>query len=340
MSYRAPLLALLAAALAAPALAAQLSPISPACQTGTAIQQTACQAKLGLYQSYMTQLGAGVSLRGLPALYRDVLGPHFGAPNLLVHRFGYSNRQPANNATTDCQTTYYNDASMVNWTASGDLSDSKFIGWLLHELAHVEQCAAVGGRDFYARMWFDQLQQTQISVTWPPAPGTLDWMTIHDQMAMEQQADAKRVAVWGAINACCIDQTGRIIRPLAITGLSVATDPATSSNNFPKKILTVTTSGGAQPLAYAWQIKKPGQSSFQSVTAADGTVSGNQFTWVGVATTGSGMNMQVIIGTYEFRARVSQARTSLPTAERTVAITVSPPTPAVTGVVTKPPADR
>ena len=299
--------------------------ISPACQSGNPIQQVDCQAKLGLYQAYMIQLGGGVTERSLPPLYRDVLGPHYSGANLTTHRFGYSNRQPPNNATTDCSKTYYNDATTVNRLAAGILSDPNVIRWVLHELAHVEQCVQVGGRDYYAKLWFNQLGQTQISVTWPPAPGALNWMQIHDQMAMEQAADDKRDQVWQALTGCCIDQNGLLIRPLAITSLTSVIDPATATKNFPKKIFTVQTSGGAAPLSYQWQVKKPGMTTYANITAADGTANGNVFTWSAMYSTGTSTAPQIALGSYGIQVKVSQAKSGLPTEVKSMTSAIALP---------------
>ena len=60
---------------------------------------SACDGKLASYRAYMTQLGAGVTTYQLPAIYRELLQPFYSA-NLANWRFGFSDRQPPNNATT------------------------------------------------------------------------------------------------------------------------------------------------------------------------------------------------------------------------------------------------
>ena len=287
---------------APPALVAQVQAISAACNS--APLPAACQAKLVLYQTYMANLGAGVAQRALPLLYRQVLGPHYTGANLGNHRFGFGTNQPPNNATTDCDRTYYNSLEFTNRLEQGVLASQAEFGWLLHELAHVQQCAQLGSRDRYARTWFDHLQLAAMQ--------TMNLAELHDGMAMEQAADTKRQTVWSALDNCCIDQNGRLIRPLVITALTSVNDPASPNPNHPRQIFTVQTSGGALPLTYQWLIKRQGTTLAVPVTAADGTVNGNSFTWVAYYSTGSGANAQLQTGTYQIGVTVGQARPSLP----------------------------
>ena len=54
-----------------------------------------CQTKVGLYETYMSQLGAGASLKTLPAAYVQVLQPLYSGVTLQAYLYGYSPRQPA-----------------------------------------------------------------------------------------------------------------------------------------------------------------------------------------------------------------------------------------------------
>ena len=142
-----------------------------------------CNHNLTLYAGYMTQLGALVTLYQLPQLYRDVLRQFYPGVNLDNYRFGYSNRQPSGNATTDCSVTYWNDsqATYVAALRGGNLNTDQQWRWLFHELRHFGQCLAVGGRWAYAKMWFGQLETTFIQNS--------DLATLHDRMPMEGNDD-------------------------------------------------------------------------------------------------------------------------------------------------------
>ena len=173
-------------ALAPATLVAQL--VSPACAetcpnplvdpSGAAActtRVTTCQTKLGLYNTYMGQLGAGVSRTPLNALYRQVLGAHISTAILGAYQFGRADRQPPNNSTTDCSVTYYNPSfsAYTERLAIGRLNTDAELTLLLHELAHAEQCAAVGGRDRYAAMWFREMEVAALQ------SGSLDFAEIH-----------------------------------------------------------------------------------------------------------------------------------------------------------------
>lgn len=222
------------------------------CQTN----QASCQAKFVMYDAYMQQMGAGVTMHQLPALYRDELATYYPSANLADVRFGYSNRQPSGNATADCDRIYFNDAAYVDAVRTGilkhDSNGLHHFGWLLHELTHFEQCRQVGSRDAYARKWWDQLSETELA-------GLIDsgsWLGIHDQMQMEQQANTRRDQTWGLLPTCCIDPTTLLlIKPLTVTPLVVSPTSATEGQTV---ALSTSASNGAQPLEYRWRVRPPG----------------------------------------------------------------------------------
>jgi hypothetical protein len=113
--------------------------------------------------------------------------------NLDGYRFGYSNHQPANNATTDCSKTYYNNKEFVNRLRQGRLSKSHEFIWLLHELQHYNQCKRVHGRDRYALMWFRDLGSSVLNG---------DLKKIHDNMPMEKEAIGVQVPLCKQIKKC------------------------------------------------------------------------------------------------------------------------------------------
>lgn len=140
-----------------------------------------CISKIKLYQGYMIQLRTGVQMHKLPIKYRNMLAPLYPQlKNLDRYRFGYSNHQPENNATTDCSKTYYNNRAFVNRLKQGRLSKPSDYIWLLHELQHYNQCKRINGRDRYALMWFRDLGSSVLK------SGNLK--KIHDNMPMEKEA--------------------------------------------------------------------------------------------------------------------------------------------------------
>jgi hypothetical protein len=237
------------------------------CQT----QQASCQAKFVMYDTYMQQMGAGVTMHQLPALYRDELATYYPAATLAEVRFGYSNRQPEGNATADCDRIYFNDAAYVDAvrtaTLKHDSNAPHHFGWLLHELTHFEQCRQVGSRDAYARMWWDQLSETELA-------GLIEsgsWLGIHDQMQMEQQANARRDQTWAMLPTCCIDPTTRLlIKPLTVTPLAISPTSATEGQTV---TLSTSASNGAQPLTYRWKVREPGSIQPLSLPADGPTAS-------------------------------------------------------------------
>lgn len=271
----------------------------PKCQA----LEVECDTKLGLYKTYMAQLAQGVTMYSLPAFYREMLAPYFGS--LGDYTFGYGSRQPAVNATTDCRKTYYNGSGFVSHLAAGNLSLDSNFRWLFHELAHTVQCNQAGGRDFYAKMWFDHLK---ISVMRSPST---DLKFLHDGMKMEM--DAKRVAndVLGKINACCRDVIGRLVRPLEV--ISLKTNPIVARAQGGTVQVLVQTRGGAEPFGYIWQIKLPSQTAFGAIPPSEGRAGKDRFDWT-----------PRFAGPYQIQVRVSQGRPGLPPAVRAIGVLVQP----------------
>jgi hypothetical protein len=103
------------------------TPLDTACDdynksvTKCEADQASCQAKFLIYDAYLQQIGLGVTLYSLPALYRDELAQYYPAANPAQVRFGCSNRQPPANATTDCDRIYFNDSGYVETVRTGTL---------------------------------------------------------------------------------------------------------------------------------------------------------------------------------------------------------------------------
>jgi hypothetical protein len=193
------------------------APDDLSCQAGAAL----CETKIRAFQTYMEQIDTGRPKYELPALYQEVLRPHYPGADLAAIRFAYSDQQPLGNATTDCNQIYFNSESYV--TALRDAAPNPKLIWLLHELAHPEQCTAAGGREGYAKRWWDELeaavresgetvnvfQSTEQLVKQLQAL----YLRAHDSMPMERAAEAKAKAVLAELERCCLAADGTLARP-------------------------------------------------------------------------------------------------------------------------------
>lgn len=280
-------------------------------------RQTDCQVKLNLFNAYLGQMGLGVSLYAMDGYNRAILAPYFPTIDLSAWRFGFSDRQPPDNATTDCNTTYFNNASFVNNLTRGhiDLSnrvtsaDGKRVPWVLHELYHYVQCNNVGGRTAYARMWFDNL----LRMNWgslDPTKVSLDNLSpifnlMHDSMPMEQDAQNNGDTIWTTLNSCCVATDSTLFPPLKInvTGVITPQDPnALIQTIYPGKTVTLnaTLTGGSAPFSYFWSIQMPGAASFTAIPASEGYATGPAFTWT-----------PKVVGSYRIKLVVSQNKMNI-----------------------------
>lgn len=266
----------------------------------------ACESKLTLYNTYMGQLSAGVTTYQLPATYRELLQPFFSA-NLTTWRFGFSDRQPPGNATTDCGVTYFNRANFVLLLRTGELDG--MWAWLFHELGHLNQCRQLGSRDAYAKMWFGHLEFAFLQNN--------DLATIHDRMFMEAQADAVSARVMTS-TVPLRDLTNRLVRPIAISlaGTSgQALGDAVTYRVGNAQRFTARVTGGSDPLERIWTWRVPG--TIQLVSAPGNVVDGgNGFQFTPTA-----------VGTYYVRVRVRQPGSNLAAAMKQVTVNVLPQMP-------------
>lgn len=269
-----------------------------ACHTRIA----ACETKLTMYNGYMAQLGAGVQTFTLPAMYRELLQPFYSA-NLANWRFGFSDRQPPGNATTDCNVTYFNRANFVTLLRQGALDG--LWGWLFHELQHFAQCNTLGSRDAYAKMWFGHLEVAFIQNN--------DLATLHDRMIMESQADTKSSSVLES-TIPIRDSRDRLVRPISVSliapGGATLGDRATITTG--SYTITGKVTGGSDPLTWEWWIKRPGMSYYQQLTS-DLVNDGKGFRF-STSTTGE----------YSVQLLVRQPDSNLETARRLVVLNVQP----------------
>lgn len=196
---------------------ANCAPEDLSCRTAVAL----CELKIRAFEIYVEQIDTGQPKYPLPEIYQDVLRPHYPKTNLAAVRFAFSDQQPPDNATTDCNDIYFNDASFVETLRSA--GPNRKLVWLLHELAHPEQCAAAGGRAGYAKRWWDELEAAVRA-----SGETIDvfqstdelarqlrklYARVHGAMPMEQAADAKAEAVLADLRQCCLAADGSLKRP-------------------------------------------------------------------------------------------------------------------------------
>ena len=141
--------------------------------------------------------------------------------DLAAVRFSFSDQQPPDNATADCDQIYFNSESYV--AALRDAAPNPKLDWLLHELVHPEQCAAAGGREGYAKRWWNELETAvrESGETVNVFQSTEQlvkqlqelYLRVHDAMPMEQSADAKAKAVLADLERCCLAPDGTLRRP-------------------------------------------------------------------------------------------------------------------------------
>ena len=196
---------------------ATCAPEDLSCRAAVAL----CELKIRAFEIYMEQIDTGQPKYALPQIYQEILRPHYPRANLAEVRFAFSDQQPPDNATTDCNDIYFNDASFVEALRTG--GPNRKLLWLLHELEHPEQCAAAGGRAGYAKRWWDELEAAvrasgetiDIFQTTEQLVKQLQklYMRVHAAMPMEQAADAKAEAVLAHLRRCCLAADGSLKRP-------------------------------------------------------------------------------------------------------------------------------
>jgi hypothetical protein len=225
----------------------------------------ACETKIHSYNLYMEQMGAGVPRHQLPAVYRDILRSRYPLADINAYRFGFSDRQPQNNATTDCLTTYFNRSDYVDSLRAAGANPNW--PWLLHEVTHVEQCGSGGGREAYAKRWWDELEAALAAqgrtVDFTQSPQQLAnqmgalFLQVHDAMPMERAADAKAGTVQADLERCCIDRDGKPVLPLKAISIEDRLDAGSS-----RHILSAKVESGDPPFTTRWRIRNPGEPNY------------------------------------------------------------------------------
>ncbi|MEQ8329797.1 MAG: hypothetical protein RH859_04960 [Longimicrobiales bacterium] len=232
-----------------PAASAQSAPEIPyVCLSEPVPAQLSCAQRQAAFYAYLAQMGFGQALYSLPADWVDLLQDHFPNVDVGDWRFAFSDRQPPDNATTDCDRTYFNDQGFVDDLRQGVVTNHR---WLLHEIAHYDQCIEVGGRDDFAKMWWDDLDLVTLQILL----GQTAIDDLHDAMEMEDEAETMALDIRDEILDCCIHpETGDVIDPLVAGALTV-------SPSEPKvgEMVTVSVdpSAGAEPYFYTWRATRP-----------------------------------------------------------------------------------
>ena len=209
------------------ALPASASAVARACPSSCAPADLVCNAaaalcetKIRAFDVYMAQIDTGQPQHALPPIYQDILRPHYPQVDFEKIRFAFSDQQPPDNATTDCNRIYFNDADHVDALRNAG-PNPKWL-WLLHELTHSEQCVEVGGREKYALRWWRELETAvresgetiDVFQTTEQLVKQLQalYLRVHAAMPMEQTADAKAETVLGSLRVCCIAEDGTPVR--------------------------------------------------------------------------------------------------------------------------------
>jgi hypothetical protein len=295
-----------------------------------------CETKIHAYNIYMAHMGdrlttgERVTTHQFPAVHREILGPRYPQVNLTTVRFGFADRQRPGNATTDCNTIYFNDADIVEKLRNASRLSNYFWYWLLHEVTHTEQCPVFGGREAYAKRWWDEMEAAAYArgrtINFNQSPEALAneigglYSEVHDAMPMELQADNKANAVRTALRACCISNGGSPIRPMLVSGIADRSDAGSST----RRILTAQVTNGDPPFTTKWWIKSPGDTRF--IEQPQNLVNGLDLLW-----TPSKANPEVVKTAVQTRRRwnheiqveVSQQSTDLGRGKATRTITIS-----------------
>jgi hypothetical protein len=262
-----------------------------------------CESKLTSYNSYMLQLSAGVPTYQLPAKYREILQPFYSG-NLANWRFGFADRQPPGNATTDCNVTYFNRAGFVTLLRDGNLDG--LWGWLFHELRHFSQCNQLGSRDAYSKMWFGHLELAFIQSN--------NLETLHDRMLMEADAETFAVTVLERTRTMR-DIHGHLVKPFVVTlagpsGALLADRTTISKGTYD---VSGSVTGGHDPVERNWWVKRPGMTYFEQVPAS-------------VVNDGRGFHLNApVTGEYTLRLHVRQPGSNLPEAMRQIVLVAVEP---------------
>jgi hypothetical protein len=167
--------------------------------------QLIVKSLLSAYRSYFAVVEAGATMRRLPHDVRQKLAPYYGMQLLEQVRYGESEVLKIGAAAmTDCHSIYFpSGCGMSDIVEKGNLFNRKYrddLKWLLHELAHCEQCDQKGGRDSYAQTWFKEVAVSTLTQLFLD-PQQVNARMLHDAMPMENDAEQKAVRVLDQLTA-------------------------------------------------------------------------------------------------------------------------------------------
>jgi len=150
------------------------------------------------YYKYFQTVRKGVVMESLPPWVIKRYDNYYPHVHLTDIRIGESTKTPDNGtAITDCKKIYFpaaaNELARIRTESNPDYF------WLLHEMAHSNQCMGLNKgrfstkRDKYADMWFSQLPKTIVGSIL--ADGIPVGGSVHDHMPMEKDADRKAAQI-------------------------------------------------------------------------------------------------------------------------------------------------
>ena len=209
------------------------------------VPQVECATKYYAFYAYLGQMAMGNATYSLPTELADALQPFYPGINLSQWRFGFSDRQPLDNATTACEVTWFNSSSMVDQLRTAE--NLRRVHWLAHELRHYEQCVEVGGRDAYSKLWWDDLDAVVLEQLL--RGGNMD--DVHDAMGMEDNAENRADDVLDGLLECCIHPVyGNFVPAARFDGMQLSRSTIKLGESL---TMSVSGSDGAEPWYYRWE---------------------------------------------------------------------------------------
>jgi hypothetical protein len=145
--------------------------------------------------------------------------------------------------------TYFTTQSYVDKVAAGTLTAPNEFKLLFHEIHHYRQCMQSGGRNQFAKMWFDQIPLSLLQ--------TFDMHAIHDAMPMEGQAKSAQETIFTSVSESNRDASGRVVPSMRVVlkrGGDTVGGTLTATSGTPLN-LTAELTGGSEPVKSLWQLR-------------------------------------------------------------------------------------
>ena len=141
------------------------------------------------YKAFMRKWEGKADTHMAPALQAFVKRQYPGVDVARI-RFGLVSDTPSSSCITDCYDIYCDKGWVLDDIKSGAVGSSL----IFHELTHVEQCVAQGGREDYAKFWFKNLPVGFFNAIDGNVKDDFK-KDLHNKMPMEKQAEKKGQAV-------------------------------------------------------------------------------------------------------------------------------------------------